>query len=150
MLVPENDSLGPIGGGGLAASEQGLEVLVDRTTFSGNRATSAANGGGLNMNRANLRNRAQHLLRPTSAADYGGAIVLHASGAPASLALRDVTVTANLANSDSDAAGGGGGLAAFIDVGQTATLELANSILAGNLDFRPRLRRTPSWSPGAC
>lgn len=129
----ENDSLGPIGGGGLAASEQGLEVLVDRTTFSGNRATGSS-GGGLSLTRASLRVE-RSTFSANEAEDYGGAIVLHASGAPASLALRDVTVTANLANSDSDAEGGGGGLAAFIDVGQTATLELANSILAGNLDL---------------
>lgn len=129
----ENDSPGPIGGGGLAASEQGLEVLVDRTTFSGNRATGSS-GGGLSLNRASLRIE-RSTFSANEAADYGGAIVFHASSAPASLALRDVTVTANLANSDSDAEGGGGGLAAFIDVGQTATLELANSILAGNLDL---------------
>ncbi len=130
----ENVSLGPTGGGGLVATAPGLAVEVDRTTFSGNRATDGGgNGGALLMNRASL-----HIERSTfsanEAAAYGGAILVSATNASALLALRDVTVTANRANSDSDAVGGGGGVAAFIDSGQTATLELANTILAGNLD----------------
>ncbi len=128
----ENESLGPTGGGGLAATAPGLEVLVDRTTFSGNRAT-AGSGGGLSVNRASVQIE-RSTFSTNEAADYGGAILVSATNASPLLALRDVTVTANRANSDSDADGSGGGLAAFIDVGQTATLELANSILAGNLD----------------
>lgn len=131
----ENVSLGPTGGGGLVVTAPGLAVDVDRTTFSGNRAAGGSgNGGGLAVNRASV-----YIDRSTfsanEATDYGGAIAVSATTTPALLALRDVTVTANRANSDSDAAGGGGGLATSLDVGQTATLELANSILAGNLDL---------------
>ena len=130
----ENESLGSSGGGGLVATAPGLEVVVDRTTFSGNRATAGSgNGGGLTLNRASVRIE-RSTFSANEAADYGGAIVVYATTSSALLALRDVTVTANRANSDSDADGGGGGIATSIDIGQTATLELANSILAGNLD----------------
>ena len=129
----ENESLGSQGGGGVVATEAGLEVRVDRTTFSGNRASGAnGSGGGCKVNRANVRIE-RSTFSANEATDYGGAIALFASGSAASLALLDVTITANRANSDSDADGGGGGIAALVDVAQTATLELANSILAANL-----------------
>lgn len=128
----ENESLGPTGGGGLAAVQPGLEVRVDRTTFSGNRATGGG-GGGLNLSRAILQID-RSTFSANEAADSGGAIVFLASTSPASLTLRNVTITANRANSDADADGRGGGIALLSSVGQTVTLELVNSILAGNFD----------------
>lgn len=75
--------------------------------------------------------------------DTGGGIFLLVSGAPplsGALIARDSTITANLANSDGDLAGDGGGIALNIGTGFTATLELVNSVVAGNLDSGTQIR----------
>lgn len=129
-----NVSLGAAGGGGLLAIGPDATVIVDRSTFSANRSdSSSGHGGGLLVNRS-----AFTLQRSTISGNFangsGGGLSLLTSTAPATLVLRDSTVTANQAEADGDGVGDGGGIHTSIAVGFPGTLELTNTILAGNLD----------------
>jgi CSLREA domain-containing protein len=129
-----NRALGASGGGGLLTVGPNVAATIDRTTFSGNRADAASgSGGGLVVNRSTVS-----LRRSTVSGNFangsGAGIYLLASTSPASLTIHDSTITANQADADASGAGDGGGLHTSINAGQTCTLELANTILAGNLD----------------
>ncbi len=130
----DNRSLGPMGGGGLLVTSAGVDVLIDRTTFSGNLATaSGGTGGGLRLTSANVQIQ-RSTLSGNGASDFGGGITMDVGSAPFNVSIRDTTLTANRANDDGDADGDGGGIFLNIDVGETAMLELANTILSANVD----------------
>jgi CSLREA domain-containing protein len=131
-----NLALGASGGGGLSVIGALAHVVVDRTTFSGNRAqstTGGSSGGGLRLTDGVLT-----LTRSTLSGNVanlgGGGIFLSSATASPTLTIRDSTLTLNRADGDGDGVGDGGGLTAAISVAYPATLDLANTILAGNLD----------------
>jgi len=129
-----NVALGAAGGGGLLAVGPDTTVIIDRSTFSANRSdSSSGHGGGVLVNRS-----AVTILRSTISGNFangsGGGLHLLTSTAPATLVLRDSTVTANQAEANGDGVGDGGGLHTSIAIGFPGTLELANTIFAGNLD----------------
>ncbi len=132
-----NQSLGSGGGGAIQVLDDGVDLFVDRTTFSGNVAGGAnGDGGALLVQRARVRLE-RSTLSANEATDSGGAIALHTGSTPAVLALRDTTVTANRANTDGNASGAGGGIHATVGANQLTTVELHNSIVAANLDLGP-------------
>lgn len=132
-----NQSLGIGGGGAILILDDGVDLFVDRTTFSGNVAGGAnGEGGALLVNRARVRLE-RSTLSANEATDSGGAIALNSGSSQATLLLRDTTVSANRANADGNATGAGGGLYATVGVGESTTLELHNSIVAANLDGGP-------------
>ena len=129
-----NVALGSPGGGGILATDAGTQLYVDRTTLSANRADhSNGSAGGAHINRAWAR-----FTRSTISGNFanhsGGGLRLSASTNTATLELIDSTVYGNQAEANGDTIGDGGGLHTSVSAGQTATLLLANSILAGNLD----------------
>lgn len=132
-----NQSLGSGGGGAILVLDDGVDLVVDRTTFSGNVAGGAnGEGGALLVNRARVRLE-RSTLSANEATDSGGGITLNSGSSPAALVLRDTTVTGNLGNADGNATGAGGGLYATAGVGASTTVELHNSIIAANLDGGP-------------
>jgi len=129
-----NAALGPAGGGGLYVTGALAQVVVDRTTFSGNQAQStSASGGALRLTDGRLL-LSRSTLSGNSATASGGGIQLYAASASPMLTIRDSTITLNQAEANGDNAGDGGGFNATIAVTQSATLEIENTILAGNLD----------------
>ena len=130
----ENVALGATGGGAIFVLGSLTEIVADRTTLSDNHAAApTGTGGALRITDATVT-----LLRSTLSGNRansgGGAILLLSSLASSELVLHDSTVTANQADADGDTIGDGGGIQATISVGVTATIELANTIVAGNLD----------------
>jgi len=138
-----NVAEGPGSGGGLALIGTNGIAQVIRSTFVDNGADHENGTGG-----AMLATRGTLLLESSTVSgnrgsDTGGGIFLLVSGAPplsGALIARDSTITANLANSYGDLAGDGGGIALNIGTGFTATLELVNSVVAGNLDSGSLIR----------
>jgi CSLREA domain-containing protein len=129
-----NLALGPTGGGGLCATGELLQVDVDRTTFSLNQAQAATGiGGALRLTDGSLTLR-RSTLSGNLASESGGAIYVLAGSSSAALGIFDSTLTANQAEADGDQTGDGGGLNLSATVGLEVTLELGNSIVAGNLD----------------
>lgn len=130
----DNLADGPAGGGGLLLNDGAL-VTVRRSTFSGNSVTQAnASGGAVVNQRAALTLDRVTVSGNTAVGSVGGVYAAAGTG-PATLSLREVTVFGNV--SDTDDNGGGsdaGGLMATVGVGQTMTVELENSIIAGNQD----------------
>lgn len=129
-----NFALGAVGGGGLYVTGQLALVLVDRTTFSGNHAQGASGSGGAIRLTDGALTIERSTLSGNLANSNGGAFFLQSTGASGSLTLRDSTVTLNQADADGNTLGEGGGLYGSINVGLDLTLDLTNTILAGNLD----------------
>ncbi|MCB1009122.1 MAG: right-handed parallel beta-helix repeat-containing protein [Acidobacteria bacterium] len=130
-----NVALGPSGGGGIAAFGPSAQILIDRTTISGNHADAAtAAAGGLAVKHSSVT-VTRSTISGNSATGSGGGILLQSAADPASLVLHDSTVTNNVSDSNlNNVSGKGGGIAADSSVLSPATLELRNTIIAGNLD----------------
>jgi len=144
-----NLALGASGGGGLFVTGELALVVVDRSTFSGNQAQGSSGSGGA----VRLTDGALTIERSTLSGNLaygnGGAFFLQSTGASASLTLRDATVTLNQSDADGNTLGEGGGLYGSINVGLDLTLDLTNTILAGNLDSGVLIHPDVSVPPAA-
>ncbi|MCB1009120.1 MAG: CSLREA domain-containing protein [Acidobacteria bacterium] len=130
----DNLSLGATGGGGLYLTGALAQVVVDRTTFSGNQAQSTSgNGGGIRQADGALT-ISRSTFSGNRANSHGGAIWVQAQTIDSSLTLRDSTLTLNEADANVDGTGDGGGLSLATNVGRTALLDLTNTIVADNID----------------
>ncbi len=130
-------------GGGIGLLGTGGEARVIRSTLTDNGADHEnGTGGGILATRGTVVLEAS-TVSGNRASDNGGGILLLVSGAPplsGALLARDSTITENLAEANGDLAGDGGGIAFIVGTGFTATLELANTVVAGNLDSGALLR----------
>ena len=125
---------GPAGGGGLYLSDGAL-VAVRRSTLSGNSATHTNGPGGAIANQRAHLTVERSTVSGNSAGGAAGGISVSGSSSPASLVLREATVYGNTGDSDDNGGGSdGGGITATVGNGQTVTVELAGSIVAGNED----------------
>lgn len=108
-------------GGGLL-HRRGL-LTIEASTFSGN---VGLNGGGVSITSGDA-NISNSTFSGNFATEFGGG--LHASNASSNITIRSSTFARNLADSDDNQTGaGGGGIAA-----QIANVTLHNTIVAGNV-----------------
>ena len=113
-------------GGAIVKAGRGNLQLIE-SVFDNNAATSATTGGGAiyaaqTTGQITLTNVT---ISGNSAKNNGGGV--RASIVP--LSLNNVTITNNLADSDNDGTGDGGGIITGLD-----TVQVQNSIIAGNFD----------------
>ena len=111
-------------GGAVYFQGTGAPLILTESTFFNN--ISALDGGAVYIldGLVTLRNVT---ISGNSAKNNGGGIDINSATITAN--LNDVTITENLADSDNDGSGNGGGI--FRDTG---TAQVHNSIIAGNLD----------------
>ena len=133
-LFDGNVAEGPAGGGGIYAAAGSLLTIV-RSTFTANRAEAQnGNGGALGLNHSTVEILVS-TLSGNRAHGSGGAIFASAGGmTPASLSIADSTITANVAETNGDGDGEGGGIRLLPAIGSTQIFELQSTILAGNAD----------------
>ena len=110
-------------GGGIY-NEGTLNVV--RSTLSGN-STSAGTGGGLSNANGGGATLVNSTLSGNSATAGGGG--LYEDNATSSASLNNVTISDNTADSNASGSGNGGGIRVV-----TGTLNIKNSIIAGNFD----------------
>jgi len=138
-----NVAEGPGGGGGIGLIGTNGVARVVRSTLALNEAAHEnGTGGGILNTRGTLFLEASTVSGNTANASGGGVMVLVSGVPPLSGALiaRDSTIVRNLANADvGDTDGDGGGIAFSIGTSFTGTLELHNSVVAGNLDQLPAI-----------
>lgn len=128
-----------IGSGGAIAQGGGGTLIVTNSTFSGN----SANQGGALYTANDSETRLTNVTLSGNRATRDGGAILHTSTLRA-LTGNNVTLTANVADSDADGTGDGGGIAR-----SNGPLSLQNSIVAGNLDNTP-LAATPNTRHPDC
>jgi CSLREA domain-containing protein len=109
------------GGAGGAVNNFGI-LNIDDATLSGNVAPGGASGGALRVSGPTTLTNVT--ISGNSATDFGGAIY-----ADDSLTMNNVTISDNVADSDADGSGNGGGV--YVAAGTTS---LRNSILGNNQD----------------
>ena len=115
--------------GGAIRTLNGL-VRAEGVTFFGN--SSGENGGAIAVGNGASFEAVNSTFTENSAPDSGGGIWTANLGA--SVDLRNVTISANTADSDADGIGNGGGLSGGIG---NSTVNMTNSILAENIDSSP-------------
>jgi CSLREA domain-containing protein len=139
-LFSGNESEGPSGGGGVALIATGGEVRVVRSTLLDNLVMhESGSGGGIVARRGTLVLEAS-TVGNNRAKRSGGGVALQVTGPTPSLGsliVRDSTITGNLADSNGDLDGEGGGLHLSAEPPHTSTLALENSVVAGNFDNGP-------------
>jgi hypothetical protein len=116
-------------GGGLFlnADTSGSTATITGSTISGNH--TASNGGGIYIGvSTGTTTIANSTISGNSAAQGGGGIFLRDEH----LVLRSVTVTGNVADSDGNASGTGGGIATDPNPLFTPSADVRNTIVAGN------------------
>jgi hypothetical protein len=117
-------------GGGIATTGIG-DITIKRSTIAENDAAGAnAQGGGVYFS-ATTFNLVNSTLAGNEATGWGGGL----SSAAGTTNLQNTTINRNTADSDADNAGDGGG----IDQASGATLNLKNTIVAGNRDATGQL-----------
>lgn len=127
-----NLALGAAGGGAISQSDRSLLHLVDSTLF-GNQTTGTGSGGAISVGRGELIVE-RTTLSGNTALRNGGAITTTATTGSASITILDSTITANVADVDGDGSGEGGGLWLYATAANSITLTVHNSIIAGNVD----------------
>lgn len=127
-------------GGGIGLLGTNGVARVIRSTVALNQAAHEnGTGGGILATRGTVFLEGSTVSGNTANSDGGGMLLL-VSGVPplsGALIIRDSTVVRNVANADfgsGDTIGDGGGIAFTIGTSFTGTLELHNSVVAGNLD----------------
>ena len=134
-LFEGNVAQGPAGGGGIYASS-GSVLAVVASTFVDNRAEAEFGTGGAMF----LRDAEAVIQRSTVSANRasssGGGIAIAAGpGGTATVAITDTTITANVAETNGDTQGDGGGIYVQSNLnGGMVDLTLGNSLVAGNFD----------------
>lgn len=125
--VSDNVHAGPEGcGGGVFWDDPYEELVVLRSTISGNAATQ---GGGICARYLEVENST---ISGNAATGAGGGIFIRDCDVWNS--IRSSTITANTADADADGSGDGGGIFSQGAGGYYDT-HLSNTILAGNLDL---------------
>ncbi len=110
-------------GGGLASAENGGNVLVERSQFSYNQAGDLG-GASYQLGSSSYSFTNTTINGSTAGAGNGGG----------ALRVRDGTATIRSSTITRNNAPNGGGISAQQDNGKTASVTLANTILAGNTD----------------
>jgi large repetitive protein len=110
-------------GGALASAEDGGNVLVERSQFSFNRADDLG-GASYQLGSSSYSFTNATINASTAGAGNGGGALRVRDG---TATIRSSTITRNVAPN-------GGGISAQQDNGKTASVTLANTILAGNTD----------------
>jgi hypothetical protein len=113
--------------GGAVFYDHGLTVIIN-STISGNSATTgggAIRGSKFGMDPAGLGRLINSTVSGNTAPEFGGAIDI-SNGA--TLRVLSSTITGNTANSDNNTTGDAGGI-----FNNASTVEIANTILAGNI-----------------
>lgn len=134
-----NVAEGVSGGGGLHATGALARVEIDRTTFSDNVASRTSGTGGAIRSVNGALTIRRSTFSGNAAYFNAGAIQVQSIGTDATLSLHDSTVTQNSADADLSGHGQGGGLELIADIGRAVTLEISNSIVAGNLEAGSKL-----------
>lgn len=123
VLISNNSAAN---GGGMYTATSGNFIIQD-SAFINNSATNG--DGGAIYNNLNHRNILNTTFSGNQATNHGGAIYTKAG----IVYLSNVTITENTCNSDNTSQGGQGG---GIFVETNATLNIRNSIVAGNIDIK--------------
>ncbi len=120
-----NNTSNGLGGGGGILNSFGYTITLSSSTVSGNAANnSMGNGGGIsNSGTLTVTNST---ISGNWAKNWGGGIRLNVGSA----GLNNLTITGNIADSDNDGFGDGGGLS----YGGGTINNLSNTIIAGNID----------------
>ena len=140
-LFVGNVAEGAGSGGGIGLIGTNGVARVIRSTVALNEAAHEnGTGGGILNTRGTLFLEASTVSGNTANGSGGGVMVLVSGVPPLSGAViaRDTTIVRNVANADfgsGDTNGDGGGIATTIGTSFTGTLELHNSVVAGNLDL---------------
>ncbi len=113
------------GGGGIAISGSGTTATITGTLINGNIANGTSDGGGGIRHASLSLDITNSTLSGNSTKNNGGGIFTYAVNA--GVALVNVTITNNTADSDSVGGGNGGGVYAGY-----GPINIFNSILAGN------------------
>jgi CSLREA domain-containing protein len=116
-----HDNTAPSGGG--IANRDPATIL--NSEISGNTSTLSSSGGG-GISSSDTLTIVNSTISGNSAAASGGGLTV---GVGSAAGLFNVTITGNIANSDSDFTGDGGGIRIA-----SGTVALQNTIIAGNLD----------------
>jgi CSLREA domain-containing protein len=115
-------------GGGVSDSSGGNSfVAITGSTISNN--TSGGNGGGLSAVNLTVNNST---VSGNSAKESGGGLVFNGSGG--SLSLNNATISNNTADSDNNGSGIAGGIFHSYSFSQSPTMNIRNSIIAGNFN----------------
>ena len=127
-VITDNATTGAVtflGGGGVSMLGCDPTVRVEGCTIIGNAVTGPGTGGGIGLQGSSAAVVNSTISDNQTSASGGGAAAF--SGR---LRLENVTVTGNAADSDGNGTGAGGGV--YADT--TGTIELANTIVAGNTE----------------
>lgn len=109
-------------GGGLFNSFS--QLLISNSTINNNSATSG--GGVFNIGRLDINNST---ISGNSSTGSGGGLSDSSLSSRQTMTISNSTITNNTADSDNNGTGDGGGIARI-----SATIELKNTIVAGNFD----------------
>lgn len=121
----QSDPDGTTGGGGIYNTGT---LTVTNSTISNNYSIGGGGGGGIaNVQNGTVATITNSTISGNRSNANGGGIII-AGGTP-SLALINVTITANVANDDNVGPGGGGGLR---HNGASVTTTASNTLIAGN------------------
>jgi CSLREA domain-containing protein len=132
-IVIGNRALAAAGGGGMLVLDAS-EVTVRASSFVGNSAEgTTGSGGGMAIQRGFVV-LTRSTVSGNAAHRYGGGVHISASTDDAALTVVDSTITDNFADADVDLEGDGGGIQADGSSTTVLTLEIVNSIVAGNYD----------------
>lgn len=131
--VSGNRSLGAAGGGGILVSDSSTMTIVDSSLID-NRAESVnASGGGLGIQRGFVVIE-RSTVSGNAAYSGGGGIRVAASAGDAALTVIESTVYDNDADGDGDLNGDGGGIKVLGTSSHVLTVEIVDSLFAGNHD----------------
>ena len=131
-IIFGNLALGPGGGGGVAVIDS--NATVSASSLVDNRTEAAhGNGGGMAVQRGFVVLERSTVSGNSASADGGGVRIASSSG-DAALSVIDSTIFDNTADGDADLDGDGGGIGTLGNPSYLLTVDLANSIVAGNHD----------------
>nr|AGC72414.1 polymorphic outer membrane protein [uncultured bacterium A1Q1_fos_2037] len=140
-LFEGNEALGPVGGGAIYASD-GSELTVESSTFFDNSASAESGHGGAIAIQDSALEIYRSTLSGNRASGSGGALfALSTTTATMGLSIRiaDTTITQNSAEENEDGAGDGGGIHLRRAGTAAVVVELANSLVGGNIDGGPEI-----------
>ena len=135
-----NNSVRGEGGGIFTNTANGVITTINASTISGNSATTTGgalgNGGGISTTGNDGLVIIKNSTISGNSADTsgGGLYAVTPGGGTGRFTLTHVTITANTADKDNNAAGSGGGIAQ-----SSASVELYSSIIAGNFNTIPAI-----------
>jgi predicted outer membrane repeat protein len=120
-------------GGGIAVEGSSPGITIRRSTISGNEATGLGGGIFEFRNVVSITTISNSTISLNTTISSGGGIVSASLAAIPNMRLFNVTITGNIADSDANDTGDGGGLF----VGSFNNVEVQNTIIAGNSQSTP-------------